>query len=192
MERKEILEKIKETEEIVKEVNDEYRGSAFEVVLSFLLKNERIENGTSFKFKKEQEQNEFSNEEEQTSDGLQELAQKSNVSVEQLKDLIEIKEDGTVELLIKFDNKLEKEKQMQVAQCIIIVLEIVQKQDWVETTTLTKSVEHSGVSSSHLSRTLNENNRVFRSTGTGKGTKYKLTGPGRSETFELIKKLIEN
>jgi len=188
MKKERIQEKIKEAIEIVKYVEEPFKVSAFEIVFNRLL--EESEDSTQNIIQKGEPVKQI---EKSISHGFSELAKKCNITIEQLNDFIILKDDDTAELLVKLGNDLkEKERQVQSSQCIILALEYGTGQEWIDPVKLSKSIEHSGISSSHISRTLEKNNRIFKGTGKGRGKKYKLSGPGRIETFELIQKLVKN
>ena len=126
--------------------------------------------------------------------GMSELATNCNITVEELKNVISIK-DNKVELICPINIKNESKKQNTATRCILITNEIVFKNEWTKTPELKEALREIGIQDNggNLATNLKRHTELFRIRGKNIGTEYKLTSTeGRISSYEIIRKLAKN
>ena len=175
------------------EKDDSYRFSAYQVVLGKLLDgNVNIKNfGDDSKketLKIKTETQSITNNQEKKS----ELAKQCNISTQALDDIFYIKND-LVQLLVPIPGK-ESIKQKTAVQCILTFYDVVLGKEVMESSLLNKCLSSSGIPIIHLARNLRKYaTGIIGIIGKGRGKviEYKITGPGKVSSFEIIKKLSD-
>lgn len=120
------------------------------------------------------------------------LAARCNISIEELEDIIKIKDDG-IELLVSFSGK-ESEQQVSGILIVLLSFEMILGNEWVPSVKLKEILRAANISdkSGNLAKILKSHSDLFRHTGSNVATKYTLTSnKGRSNAIELLEKLAK-
>ena len=190
-------EKIKQIIKIAREaVNDEqepYKTEAFKISFSKLLEQELSRstiNNTNQMEILSIDQNLLT----ETTDfdtRITLFAQKCRLTLQELKDVFYI--DEKLIYLISPLNGSEAEKQTLASQCILTAYTLLFGKEWLESSLLKNCVDLSGIGEmDHFARNIRKK-QIFRVRGKGKGKllEYKISGLGRSQTYELIYDLVK-
>ncbi len=190
-------EKIKQIIKIAREaVNDEqepYKTEAFKISFSKLLEQELSRstiNNTNQMEILSIDQNLLT----ETTDfdtRITLFAQKCRLTLQELKDVFYI--DEKLIYLISPLNVSEEEKQTLASQCILTAYTLLFGKEWLESSLLKNCVDLSGIGEmDHFARNIRKK-QIFRVRGKGKGKllEYKISGLGRSQTYELIYDLVK-
>lgn len=185
---KQIKNKIKTAIEAVSDIEEPFKTKAFEVILSKLLEKSE-ETGQPTATPSPTSTTLVTLKGEKTvEERIVRFAKRCNLSVTELRDVIESEEDGPI-----FIGKIEgtdAEKQVKASQCLLATYENVHQRDWIEASMLSQNLADSGVPLANLARSLKSQKEIFRKMGKKKkNTKYKLTGLGKKKAYELIRKL---
>jgi len=190
MDEKNLKEKIKIAKKVVEGEEEPIKTAAFQVIFSKLLDSSDIGIETQPSYS-QTPQTQPPAQVPNLENGKQELAKQCGISVKELDDVLYFKDD-IIKVVVPLSGS-EPEKQVAVAKCILTAYEIVFKKRWVKALVLSKCVDLSGVGQlPHLAHNLRKDIQSFRLQGKGKATEYKITGPGRTSTLEIIKKLAKN
>lgn len=121
-------------------------------------------------------------------EGFVNLAKKTNLSIDELKNTIRIKNDS-IEILGTITGT-NSEKQVTVALCLLIAYEEIFGTEWVSSNIISECCRSIGISDpgGNLATNLKKKSELFRKSSTA--NEYKLTsGIGRKTAYALIKKL---
>lgn len=178
---KELKEKINITFKSIEDVPQEYKKTAFGVILDYFLKNSTpISNPQS-----------TPNTVTQTSsEPLVKLAQECNSNIEKIKNVLEFENNGFI-LLQPIQGETDKQKQNIACQIILTANIRSLNKEWTAASTLREFVRKNGLGDDgNLAINLKPNPN-FRMKGSGKSMMYSLTTTGWRDGLQLIKKLAE-
>ena len=125
--------------------------------------------------------------------GMKDLADKCNISVDTLKNVISVHND-LIELLLqdKAFGDTEAKQQVNGSQVVLAAYETIFKSEWVKSSILAPCLKGAGIVDpySNLAKTLKNHDDIFRKRPNA--NEYKLTSPkGINSAYEIIKKLSE-
>jgi hypothetical protein len=182
-----LKDKIELAKKIVSNQPDPYKIEAFKVILNYLiLSDHEVTINPKSIITQHEKQDPI-----KTGDTINKFANSCGITVEQLTDIISIKENK-FELVVPINEKNDSQKMIKGALCIMITYEQIFGVDWMKTQQLTQHLREIGIQDHgyNLSTYLKQNPDLFRARGSGKGTEYKLTtGIGRTKAYETIKEL---
>ncbi len=114
------------------------------------------------------------------------------MTTEQLGDIFSIKDDS-IEFIYPIHGT-DPKKHIDVTICVLAAYEFLFGRDWVNSSVLAECLRSIGVKNlANFAKTLRRNDNLFRSQGTTKNKRYKLTTTeGRTTAFETIKNLVKN
>ena len=181
---------------LVKGVNESHKAAAFQVVFFKLLNCKSVNKGGMMieRHKTNDIQKDHKDKSSENVDleaGKQKLAKNCKISMESLDDIIDFR-DNVVQVISPLP-KLVKQAEITVAKICLAYHKIVFDKNWVDSSTVKKSIEKSGVSSAHnLSRNILEDGMSFRKRGARKNAEYKLTSGGLEHAFQTINNMASD
>jgi hypothetical protein len=116
--------------------------------------------------------------------GIEKFAENANLSIEQLGNVFEFNEDD-FQFIAPLTESLP-EKQVILAQCVLIGLEFVYGKKLIDATELAKKLDDFGLDSHNFARSLSNRSDIFRRIGKKRQTKYKLTDIGKTSAIQLV------
>jgi len=119
---------------------------------------------------------------------LEKFAEKVSLSIDQLEDVFEFNEQDLKFIYRPLTGSVA-DRQVSFTQCILIGLEEIYQKKSLATSELMKKLDDYGLDSNNLSRNLQRRPNIFRMTGRGKATKYKLTDIGKTSAIQLVQTL---
>lgn len=185
MDPEQIKEKIKIAQEIVKDLDDEYKIETFKIVLEKLLslnqQQTKPQEGTTL---------EVQGQPEDSSNPLSNLAKKCDINLQELKNVLDYENNEFI-LLKKIEGTSDVQKKIVACQIIVTAWMKGKNIEWVKGSLLSELVEKNSLGDfSGLSRNL-KNSGFFRKKGQFRGTEYSLTTQGWQEGLKLITKLAQ-
>lgn len=188
-EKDDIKNKAKKAIDLVDGVDDKFKVAAFSVVFEKLLDEDNKGEQSPKQEVKKHSGSYSSIEQVDIQKKKEELAEKCGISLEELDRVLDIKTDYVQ--LLKILKGGDAEKQRLASKCILTSFVDVYQEDWIDSDTMVKSLEKSGVPSTALTRNLRQEDEFFSVKGRGKGAKleYTVTGHGKISAYESIKKL---
>lgn len=190
MNPEEVKEKIALAKRLVAGEEDVlYKTEAFKIILSKLLESGTVENkiNSDFDIKKPMKKSTTYDMEEKK----QELANKSNITVDELERVFFIRDD-----VIEINSPLsgsDARKHVVVTQCLLAAYLVIFGQEWVSSEIIIECLRSMGVKSvTNLSLTLRKYGDLIISKGTRGHKEYRLTsGRGKILAFDVIHKLAK-
>lgn len=183
MDLEQIKEKIKIAQEVVKDLDGEYKIETFKIVLEKLLsfnqEQTKLQDGATL---------EVQGQPEDFSTTLSNLAKKCNISIQELRNVLDYENNEFI-LLKKIEGTSIAQKMVVACQIIVTAWMKGKNIEWIKGSLLGKLIEKNSLGdSSNLSTNL-KNSELFRKKGQLKGTVYSLTTQGWQEGLKLIAKL---
>lgn len=184
MDIEELKKKIQFAIDSVNNFPEPYRLKAFEVILAKSLEEFSEKEPLHPTHEKPSTETRPSSIEEKTG----KFAKNANITLEQLKDVLDFKENGPI-FIGRFEGN-EAEKQVQISELVLLVMHEVYEHEWVTSSFLWQVLQECGVSSlDNLAANLSQRTDLFRAMGQKRGRKYRLTGPGKTAALELLSRL---
>jgi hypothetical protein len=181
MELEEIIKKIQFAMDAVSNIPEPFKVKAFEIVLSKSLDEVPKEDTSASNV-------ELREKPTNVGDKMEKLTKVATITLEQLKDIFDFKAEEPIFIGRVEGN--EAEKQVQISELMLLVMQEVYEHEWVASSFLWKTLQECGVGSlDNLAAHLSERPDLFRAMGQKRGRKYRLTGPGRTAALELLRRL---
>lgn len=120
-------------------------------------------------------------------EGIEKLAKDTSLSSEQLENVFEFNEQD-LHFIAPLTGSIP-EKQVNLAQCILIGLELVYQKKSIDATELSRQLDDYGLGAKNLARSLASRSDIFRKIGKKRQTKYKLTDVGKTSAIQLVRTL---
>jgi hypothetical protein len=120
-------------------------------------------------------------------EGIKKFAENTNLPVEQLENVFQFNEHD-LQFIAPLTGSLS-EKQVILAQCVLIGLEFVYGKKLIDATELAKKIDDFGLDPHNFARSLSNRSDIFRKMGKKRQTKYKLTDVGKTSATQLVHNL---
>lgn len=194
MSSEEIKEKISIAKKAVENESEPYKTEAFKIILSSLISGAPIKSTSKSKTKtksvREKKPDKSTPVTFEQKNDISELAEKCGVSSDTLSEVVTIK--NNVIQLIKRPSIKESEKHILFTLCILTCYKILYELEWIQSHTLKKCLDESGVGDLTHSAQYIKKSSLILDRGSGKGMEYKITGKGMDKAFEIMKKLSKD
>lgn len=191
MKKEFVKEKVRIAKELVDGVDKQFREGAFVAVLIKLLNDEKkIENAQKQTDVMEKENHGGIEESKDIQKMEEELAKKCEISLDELKNVLNIN-DKRIEIICRIDGK-ESEKQVTVSLILFASYEIIFKQPWVKSLIIAETCHVIGIEDrgNNLAKNLKTHSDLFLKRPTA--NEYRLTtNVGRSVAYKTIRHLAK-
>lgn len=189
MNPEEVKEKIKLAKQSVEGEKEPYKTEAFKIILSKLLESEKVKQkiDSSVDIEEITKESSIQNIEEKKA----ELASKCNLTINELEQVIFIKDD-IIEIIAPISGS-DARKHIIVTQCLLIAYQTIFGQEWISSQKIIECLRSMGVRDvTNLSLTLRKYSDLVIGQGTRGHKEYKLTsGQGRISAFNIMYKLAK-